>query len=770
MTVNTAKLEYYIGKAGFKLPTKITKRDGNTVKFDIHRIERAVEACYKDVYSDREDGQAPIVNSAVVAENVARTLSVRFKNDTPTVEAVQDAVEFALLSAGDFEAAKHYILYRDQHSQTRKQREVPEYVKQAFDRDKGLFEEPAQLLNFYDKYSRYNWDLGRRETWNETVDRAVDHLRWEVEQHVGGRGGLSEDLYSEIHSAILNLEVMPSMRLLAMAGPAAQRNSMALYNCSYLPVKDIQSFVEAMHISMAGCGVGFSVEREYVEQFPRIKRQRRNQEIPTHIVDDSTEGWAETLRIGLETWWDGRDVKFDYSFVRPYNAPLKTKGGRASGPEPLRVMMDFLRTTILARQGSFIRTTDAHIMMCAVGEAAVQGGVRRTAMISLFDWDDHEMRNIKASANMNKLLWNANNSAVWPEDVSDIDIMQQMLDMIKTRSGEPGIFSRSNAQRTKPKRRKKAAFGTNPCGEIMLRPYGFCNLSQAVSRPGDTEEDLARKVRLATIIGTIQSLSTRFPGLRDEWKKNAEEERLLGVDLTNQVDCEILRPGAEGGDELRSRLKTYAVDVNAEFAEILGIEPSAAISCNKPAGNSAEVLNAANGIHARKYRWYIRRFTIGASTPIFKVLRDAGVPMEPQVGSDSETATKWIVSVPKKSPEGAPLSEDMSAVDQCEFWLLNKEHWTEHNPSCTITYRSDEVVDLVAWVVKNKDKIGGLSFFPASDAIYAQAPFEEIAQEQYEELIAQFPEIDYSQIYVHELEDMTTAAQELACFAGSCEV
>jgi ribonucleoside-triphosphate reductase len=304
----------------------------------------------------------------------------------------------------------------------------------------------------------------------------------------------------------------------------------------------------------------------------------------------------------------------------------------------------------------------------------------------------------------------------------------------------------------------------------MLRPWGFCNLSQAVSRPGDTEEDLARKVRLATIIGTIQSLSTRFPGLRDEWKKNAEEERLLGVDLTAQHDCELLRPGAEGGDELRKRLVRYSVEVNEEFAELLGIEPSAAISCNKPAGNSAEVLNSANGIHARQAEFYARRYTIGAHTPIFKTLKQVGAPMEPQVGSDPESATKWILTIPKRSPAGVTFKKDMSAVDQCEFWLLNKENWTEHNPSCTITYREDEVVDLIAWVVRNKEKIGGLSFFPVADAIYAQAPFEEITEEEYNELLAEFPDIDYSQIYVHELEDMTTAAQELACFAGSCEV
>lgn len=768
--VNTARLEYYINQAGFDLPTKIRKRDGSVVKFDVARIENAVLNCYTDVYGYGDtSGKQPIVSQTQIAESVARAIAVKFKGEIPTVEAVQDAVEFALLSSGDFEAAKHYILYRDSRSQDRNKREVPEYIKEAFDADKLFFSEPAQFLNFYDKYSKYNWDIGRRETWVETVGRTVDHLKWEVEQHAGSNI-VPDDVWDDIHINILQQKVMPSMRLLAMAGPAARRNSMSLYNCSYLPVRDTESFVEALLISMAGCGVGFSVEREYVEQFPRVKRQVKSAEVAFHVVEDSAEGWAEAVRLGLNSWWSGRDVTFDFTAIRPAGAPLRTKGGRASGPEPLETMLKFLRQTILARQGSYIRTSDAHIMMCAVGEAAVQGGVRRTAMISLFDWDDHEMRNIKSSANMNPLLWNANNSAVWPEDVTDIDIAQQMLDMIKTRSGEPGIFSRTNAQKTKPKRRKKAQFGTNPCGEIMLRPYEFCNLSQAVSRPGDTADDLRDKVRLATIIGTIQSLSTRFPGLRQDWKQNCEEERLLGVDLTAQVDCELLRPGVEGGEELRRELLAYAVEVNAEFAKLLGIEPAAAISCNKPAGNSAEKLNSSNGIHARHAEFYVRRFTIGTHTPVFKVLRAAGAPMEPQVGSTPEEATKWILSVPKKSPEGAPVKADLSAVDQCNFWLLNKEAWTEHNPSCTITYKQDEIIDLIAWVVKHKDRIGGLSFFPASDAIYAQAPFEEISEDEYNRLIAEFPEIDYSEIYTYELEDMTTAAQELACFAGSCEV
>ena len=765
MSVNAHRLAYYVEQAGFSVPAQVEKRNGSRVAFDVNRIESAVARCFAELETH------PKISSAEVAEGVVRALSVRYSEGAvPNVEDVQNAVEFALYSSGEFEAAKRYILYRDQHAQERKSRDVPQEIKDVFAADKEFLLSPSQQFNFYDKYSRYNWDLGRRETWIETVDRTVAHLRWEVDQHKPG--AIPDEVFDRIHDAILHQRVMPSMRLLAMAGEAAQRNSMSLYNCSYLPVKDIDAFVEAMLISMAGCGVGFSVEREYVEQFPRIKRQKRG-EVETHYVDDSTEGWANALRLGLETWWDGGDVKFDFSMIRPAGAPLKTKGGRASGPEPLQRMLDFLRSTIIGRQGSYLRTTDAHLMMCAVGEAAVQGGVRRTAMISLFDWDDHEMRNIKnGGANMNPLLWNANNSAVWPEDVTDLDIMEQMLEMVRGKSGEPGIFSRTNALKRKPKHRKRAKFGTNPCGEIVLRPYGFCNLTQAVSREGDTEEDLAEKVELATIIGTIQSLSTRFPGLRDEWKANAEEERLLGVDLTAQMECELLRFATPEGAELRERLYQHAVNVNKVWASALGIAQSAAISCNKPAGNSAEFLGEStpNGIHAYHAPFYLRRMTVSATSPLLKVLQAAGAPLEPRSGSTAENATQWIATFPKRAPEGAPTKGGRSAVEQLEFWLLNKEHWTDHNPSCTIDYSDDEVVEMIAWVVKHKDRIGGLSFFPRSDFVYAQAPFEEITEEQYDAAKVEFPELDFSQIYRYELDDMTTAAQELACFAGQCEV
>lgn len=768
--MNVARLEYQLKSADLALPKQVHKRNGGIVSFDVNRIERAVEKCYSEVEGERA------FSATEVTRRVATIVASKWGGTVPTVEDVQDTVESVLMTLGELEAAKHYILYRDHRAQERG-REVPDEVRAVFEDDKRFFKNPLQQFVFYDKYSRFDWDKGRRETWHETVTRTVDHLKWEVEQHLPGALGSID--WDRMHSAILNMEVMPSMRLLAMAGEAARRNSMALYNCSYMPVQDINSFVEAMLISMAGCGVGYSVERDYVEKFPRIRRQRGVHR-GTHLINDSTEGWAEALRLGLEAWWAGEDIEFDSSMIRPAGAVLRIKGGRASGPEPLMTMLSMLRQIVLSRQGSYLRTIDAHLMMCWVGEAAVQGGVRRTAMIALFDWDDHEMRTIKDGAPSplaitplgTNVLHNSNNSAVWPENVSDLDIAQQLLDMAKAKSGEPGIFSRHNAIKTKPKRRKTARFGTNPCGEIILRPFGFCNLSQAIARPGDTEETLREKVAIATTIGVIQSLSTRFPGLRPEWRQNCEEERLLGVDLTAQVDCELLQETTPEGAALRKRLMDWSVEVGEDLARVLNINVPAANTCNKPAGNSAEFVNGGNGIHRHKARRAKRRVTVGTTSPIFRIYRDRGVPMEPKYGSTAANATQWIASFPKAAPEGSLTIEGTSAIDQLNFWLLNKENWTEHNPSCTITYRENEIIDVIKWVTAHKDRIGGLSFFPASDAKYMQAPFESISDEEYDSLVTSFPEIDYSELYAYEKEDMTTAAQELACFAGdgSCAI
>jgi len=735
------------------VPKSIVKRDGRLVPFEMDRIENALERCFASL--DIEP-KTPVHDITIQVVNV-----VAAKYDLPTVEGVQDIVEMVLQAAGEYEAAKHYILYRAEHAKMRTKRPVPDAVRTAFAQSDPYFPTQLQKFQFYDKYSRFNYDLGRRETWVETVNRATDYLK-ELSEY-----RLPAETYERVRQGILQMKVMPSMRLLAMAGPAARRNNIAIYNCSYMPVDSIDSFVEALIISMSGCGVGFSVERQYVEQFPRIARQS-GKPAAMHIVGDSSEGWAEAVRIGLTAWFSGEDVKFDYAEVRPVGTPLRVKGGRASGPEPLRQMLDFARSRILSRQGGFLRPLDAHDIMCAVGDAAVSGGVRRTAMISLFDYDDLEMRHCKDGDfwRSNSQRWNANNSAVWPSrELSQAEITRFVLDMVESERGEPGIFNRKAAVENKPARRKAAEFGTNPCGEILLKKYEFCNLSSAIARSDDTYETLKEKVELAAIIGTIQSMATHFPGLRLQWQQNSIEERLLGVDLNGQMDS----PAAQAPD-IQEKLRQVAVDTNKEFAARLGINQSASVTCVKPSGNSSQLVNSSSGLHSRWAPYYIRNVRVGAHSPVFKVLQDAGAPMDPENGQTRDNAKTWVVHFPVKSPEGATTRNDRSALEQCEFWLQNKVHYTEHNPSVTITYRDHEVLDVIRWIWEHQDKIGGMAFLPAFDAQYDQMPYIEIAQEEYEQLAEKFPDIDFSKIYRYEEEDLTTAAQELACMSGNCDI
>lgn len=745
----------HMNEAGLKLPDTIVKRDGRIVPFEIGRIENALERCFASL------GRLPQTSVQELAERVVNIIAAKSHAQLPTVEGVQDIVELVLQAAGEFEAAKRYILYRAEHAKRREERPIPEYVRQAFAESDTYFPTALQKFQFFDKYSRFNYDLGRRETWIETVDRAVDFL-YEL---AGSR--LPRETYERIRHAILEMRVMPSMRLLAMAGPAARRNNIAIYNCSYQPVESIDSFVEALIISMSGCGVGYSVESRYVENFPRIRRQT-GRASDTFVVEDSAEGWADALRIGLQTWFEGGDILFDLSQLRPAGAALKTKGGRASGPEPFRVMLDFARTRILARQGTFLRPIDAHDIMCAVGNAAVSGGVRRTAMISLFDYNDEEMRLSKNGdfERDNSQRWNANNSAIWPEGgLTQPEFIHQFLEMVESERGEPGIFNRQAALAMRPARRRPAEFGTNPCGEIVLRPWQFCNLTAAVARHDDHFETLREKVEIATLIGTIQSLATHFPGLRPQWKQHCEEERLLGVDITGQMDSLVAQDAG-----IKERLRHFAIEVNRQTAQALEINQSASITCVKPSGNSSQFLDCSSGLHARWAPYYIRNVRVGTHSPIFKVLRDAGVPMDPENGQTPTNATTWVIHFPVKAPEGAITRKDRSAIAQCEYWLQNKIYWTEHNPSCTITYRPDEVIDLMKWVWEHRDQIGGLSFLPAFDAKYDNMPYVEITKEEYERLAAEFPEIDFSKVYRYEEEDLTQAAQELACSAGYCEI
>jgi len=736
-----------------KVPDQIVKRDGRIVSFDVQRIEDAMRRCYASLE------KRPQTSFEEITHRVVNVVAAKY--DLPTVEGVQDIVEMVLQAAGEYEAAKHYILYRAEHAKMRIQRPVPPEVREAFEESSKYFPTQLQQFQFYDKYARFNYDLGRRETWIETVDRAVEYLR-ELSEY-----RLTHETYERIREGILNMKVMPSMRLLAMAGPAARRNNIAIYNCSYMPVDSIDSFVEALIISMSGCGVGYSVESQYVEKFPRIARQT-GEPPDSHVVADSSEGWAEAVRIGLEAWFDGRDVTFDYSEVRPAGAPLHIKGGRASGPEPLRKMLDFARTRILSRQGSFLRSLDAHDIMCAVGDAAVSGGVRRTAMISLFDYNDMDMRHCKDGDfwRNNSQRWNANNSAVWPErELSQSEITRFVLDMVESGRGEPGIFNRKAAIESRPERREAAVFGTNPCGEIILRPFQFCNLTSAVARHDDDFESLKEKVELATIIGTIQSMATYFPGLREDWRKNCEEERLLGVDLNGQMDSLTAQD-----PQTQECLRDLIVETNAHYADLLGIRQSAACSCVKPSGNSSQLLNSSSGLHARWAPYYVRNVRVASHSPILKVISDAGAPITPENGQTPDTATTWVVHFPVKAPDGSIVRNERSALEQCDYWLQNKLHYTEHNPSVTITYKEDEVLDIIKWVWQNQDKIGGMAFLPAYDAQYDQMPYVEITKDEFQRLNDEFPMIDFSKIYRYEEEDFTTAAQEFACLAGGCDI
>lgn len=736
-----------------RIPTSITKRDGRVVAFEVDKIKKAIEACFRDIDS------IPSVSFEELISRVVNLVGSKFEK--PTVEQVQDAVEVVLQAAGEFEAAKSYILYRAEHAKLREVRPVPAEVQAAFAESDKYFGNQIQKFQFFDKYSRFNYDLGRRETWRETVDRAVSYLS-EISENK-----LQASDYERIRKSVLEMKAAPSMRLLAMAGPAARRNNIGIYNCSYQPVDSLDSFVEALLISMNGCGVGFSVESKYVENLPRVKRQIGGEPLYC-LVEDTTEGWADALRLGLQTWFEGGDVSFDYSALRPAGAILRIKGGRSSGPEPFRKMMEFVRERVLSRQGSFLRPLDAHDIMCEVGNAAVSGGMRRTAMISLFDFDDAEMRNCKSGdfERDNSQRWNANNSAVWPsQGLTQLDIVKQMMEMVENGRGEPGIFNRQGAINMRPARRAEAEFGTNPCGEIILRPYEFCNLSIAIARKEDTYESLKDKVEVAAIIGTIQAMATNFPGLRPTWKKNCEEERLLGVDINGQLDSLVAQDPAVQG-----RLRQVAIETNRVYAEKLGINQAAAVTCVKPSGNSSQLFNCSSGIHARWAANYVRNIRVSTHSPIYKVLKDEGVPMDPENGQSFESANTFVVHFPVKSPDGAKLRKSMSAIDQCNYWLQNKINWTEHNPSVTITYYPHEVIDLVKWVWDHRDLIGGMAFLPAFDAAYAQMPYQEISLAEYEKLAAVFPAIDFSKLYRYEEEDYTKAAQELACVAGACDI
>jgi len=743
-------------------PLSVVKRNGELAQFSPQKIHSALSKCYATIGRPAPDHATPMVISLI---------SGRFEE--PTVEQVQDAVETVLLSLGEREAAKRYMAYRDERAEARRMHQITPEIRAAFDENAAVMgNDPLRIFQLLDKYAR--WNGVRRETWPESTDRSIEFLRYLVIKNCGA-DLLTPEEWAMLSDGIRRMDSLPSMRLLAMAGPAAERDNIAIYNCSYQVIDSIEAFRDSLLISMAGCGDGYSVESQFVRKLPFVQYQRPGAEPDRFVVPDCAEGWGEAVVFGLTRWFDGHDAQFDYSALRPAGAPLKIKGGRASGPKPLRDLLLFLRKVVLSRQGMQLRPIDVNDMMTMTGTAGNSGGMRRAAKISLSDWLDEEMEHAKDGEFWRHSPWRsyANNSAVWPDTgPSQIDLIRQMEGMMRSGSGERGIFSRANALRMMPSKRRDqlvasghaARIGTNPCGEVVLRDRGLCNLSIAVARPSDDLDSLRRKVRAATILGTIQSLATHFPYISPAWSQNAHEERLLGVDITGQMDCPAVRDA-----HVLANLKALVRETNRHYAQRFGINESAATTVNKPSGNSSALLDCAPGIHGRKIRYGIRNARVNAHSPVFKVLRACGVPMDPENGQNADTADTWVIHFPMKAPDGAIIAKEQTALEQLEHWKLNKLHWTEHNPSATIEYGPDEMIDVTGWVWDHREIIGGLSFLPKSNSVYRQMPYEETTREEYERAAAAFPSIDWALIAAYETEDTTTSAKELACTAGGCE-
>jgi len=747
-----------------KIPfTQVKKRDGRIVSFEKEKIISAISRAMKA--AEEAD---PKNDAEKVAEQVINSLVKKFdKNHIPTIEEIQDAVETELILMDFPKTAKSYILYRADRAQIREwKREIPENVKKLVNESKKYFRNSLAEFVYYRTYSRWIEDEGRRETWIETVDRYINFMK----ENLGKK--LTDEEYNEIREGILKQEAMPSMRLLQFAGNAARKTNVAAFNCSYIAPQKIEDFAEIMYISMCGAGVGFSVENQFTQALPQIKKQTK-EKLPTYKIGDSREGWCDALTTGLRAWFEGKDIDFDFSEVRPAGARLKTMGGKSSGPEPLRSLLSFARRKILAKQGSRLSSLDVHDICCKISEIVVAGGVRRSAMISLSDLNDLEMRDAKNGqfyvTEPQRMM--ANNSAVYLEKPSATQFLEEWVALAKSGSGERGIFNRGGVQKQIPERRIKALksniehIGTNPCGEIFLQPKEFCNLSEVVARAEDTEETLMKKMRLAAILGTYQSTLTNFPYISKDWKNNCDAERLLGVSITGQWDCPVVRK-----PEVLKKLKEYAIKINEEYAKRFGINQATAVTCVKPSGNLSQTVDSSSGLHARHSQYYIRRVRISSTDALFQMIKDQKIPYYPEVGQSMESSNTFVIEFPIKAPDGAVTKNDLSAIDQLEYWKIVKTNYTEHNPSVTISVGDDEWIDVADWVYKNWDIIGGLAFLPREDTVYLLAPYEEITKERYEEMVKNMPEIDFSQILLYEKEDSTDVKRELACSSGVCEI
>jgi ribonucleoside-diphosphate reductase alpha chain len=639
-----------------------------------------------------------------------------------------------------------------------------------FINENGSIVDPYKNFIHISRYARWIEEKNRRETWVETVERYINFMK----DHLVLNYGYSPNakIFDEVTDAILNHRIMPSMRALMTAGPALERDHIAAYNCSFIAVDSLRAFDEAMYVLMNGTGVGFSVESKFVDCLPVIS-ESFNQTATTIVVEDSKLGWAKALKELIALLSQGQIPEWDMSKVRPAGARLKTFGGRASGPGPLGALFTFTVDTFKNAAGRRLKPIEAHDLMCKVGEVVVVGGVRRSALISLSNLDDFEMAKAKSGS-----WWEtqaqrslANNSAVYNTKPNTAQFLREWRNLYESKSGERGIYNMDSVRKhveSFGRRDASLVSGTNPCGEIILRPNEFCNLTEVVISAEDTREDLMEKVRLATILGTWQSTLTNFKYIRKTWKDNCEEERLLGVSLTGIYGNKITSTAGKALEQLLTDMRLESVRINDNEAKKLNINPSVSITCVKPSGTVSQLVGVSSGIHPWYSEYYIRSVRGSNNDPLTQFLKDSGIPNEPDVMKPDETTVFYF---PQKAPKNATITKDLTAIDHLEMWKIYRTYWTEHNPSVTVNVHEDEWLRVGAWVFDNFDSIGGISFLPASEHTYKQAPYQEISKDEYEEWVKKSPSnIQWEMLPLYEKEDGTTGTQELSCVAGECEI
>tara|TARA_R110002072_G_scaffold45565_1_gene126599 strand:+ start:6691 stop:9009 length:2319 start_codon:yes stop_codon:yes gene_type:complete len=769
----------------------VTKRNNERVEFDQTKIELAVEKAMISVISKTEksiDTKKTKETSLTIATEVRHRLgNINFVD----IELIQDTVEEVLMDLDHHQVAKAYILYRENHKTIREKSNTTSAKLALLGARANMTEsqdtrlevlaaasaaqfnnEPIRQFVYKRTYARWIKELGRREFWQETVTRFLNFIK----SKCGDK--LSDQDYHDIFDAIFEMKVSASMRLLQFAGPAADRCNVCIYNCSFSTPSTFKDFADILYLSCSGVGVGFSCEKVNVDLLPEIQPEKPNT-IFEYIIEDTKEGWADALEFCMEKSFEGAVVDFDYSSLRPKGARCYTSGGRSSGPGPLKELLKFVSNLINERRATGntkLSCLNVHDIVCKIGEAIAAGGTRRSALISISDLDDQDMRGCKNGPiwQTNPQRYMSNNSAAYNVKPPQVVFMKEWLALIESKNGERGIVNRSNLDKILPQRRvdflgdKIKHMGTNPCSEVVLQPFQFCNLTEVICRSDDTEESLNEKIRVASMIGTIQSSLSDFKYIDPKWKKNQDDERLLGVSLTGIYDCPILdTPG------ILTSLKEKTIATNIEYAAKLGINASTATTSIKPSGSVSQMVNSASGIHPRFSKFYIRRIRISANDPLLAMMRSQGYEAVPEVGQTEENASTFVLSFPVKSPENAITVDQVSSLQQLEHWKKYKKEFVEHSISITVYVKPDEWIQTAKFVWDNWNDIIGLSFLPYDDHIYELAPYENITEDEYNKMISVAPHnkgIDFLKLLDFEKEDQTDIKKTVACSGGLCDL